>query len=795
MRKSIGIIVILHFLIIPNLFSQQRKENLKISGVYPHLSVYNPGDGLPCEGNGNECGIGAVVPWAGKLWLITYSPHCPEGSSDKLWTIDNDLNLEIHPASIGGTPANRLIHKESEQLVMGPYFIDKKGKVRVVPYTEMPGRHTATARHLTDPGNMVYFQDMEGKVYEVNVHTLGVTKLFEKPVPGWHTKGAYTSQGRYVMANNGEHEVFDIDPRLLQAGGPPQSDEEMGVLAEWDGNEWRIIERKQFCDVTGPGGIYGYENMDEPIWSTGWDKRSVILKLLDKGKWYTYRLPKATHTYDHYGGWYTEWPRIREMGGGKILMDMHGMFYDFPKTFSASNTTGLKPISNHLRIIPDFCDWNGQLVLATDETTLGLNDFAGRSQSNLWFGKPEDLESWGSTSGWGGCWIQDEVNKEMPSDPFLINNPGRVVLHLVNHSDHPVTLTIEQDTDGLEKWDEFADVQIDRQSYTNYIFPENIQMNWIRMKTDINCKMTAYLHFSHVREYSDKERHIFNGLAEINENAIAGMIRPASENMNLQFLDLTGGKSDYLEVDENISFIIPEKDLSDQVTEVCGFKTDFEVDDASVLMIEDGNTWRLPKTNPAYDKEFATGWPRGIREIESQRYMMDIHGTFYEKSREAGMSAIRPVSTHGKQIIDFCSWRGLLVFSGISENAKNNGHIFRSEDGETGLWFGAVDDIWKLGKPVGSGGPWKNARVIAEEPSDPYLMTGYDKKTLKLEADRDVEIKAEIDFDHNGWYHYKTFKVSAGERIEYLFPEGFSAHWIRFSSNKNCVITANLVYE
>ncbi len=152
-----------------------------------------------------------MVPWAGKLWLITYSPHCPEGSSDKLWIIDKQLRLEAHPASIGGTPANRMIHRESGQLIIGPYFIDEGGNVRVVPYSEMPGRHTATTRHLTDPENPVYFQEMEGKIYEVNVHTLAVNELFEKPVPGWHAKGAYISQGHYITSNNGEHSVFDID--------------------------------------------------------------------------------------------------------------------------------------------------------------------------------------------------------------------------------------------------------------------------------------------------------------------------------------------------------------------------------------------------------------------------------------------------------------------------------------------------------------------------------------------------------------------------------------------------------
>ena len=36
------------------------------------------------------------------------------------------------------------------------------------------------------------------------VETLEVELLFDKPVPGWHGKGAWTSQGRLVIANNGE---------------------------------------------------------------------------------------------------------------------------------------------------------------------------------------------------------------------------------------------------------------------------------------------------------------------------------------------------------------------------------------------------------------------------------------------------------------------------------------------------------------------------------------------------------------------------------------------------------------
>jgi hypothetical protein len=44
------------------------------SGVYPHLAVTN--------GGASEAGIGAVMPWAGKLWFLTYPAHQFKGSND-----------------------------------------------------------------------------------------------------------------------------------------------------------------------------------------------------------------------------------------------------------------------------------------------------------------------------------------------------------------------------------------------------------------------------------------------------------------------------------------------------------------------------------------------------------------------------------------------------------------------------------------------------------------------------------------------------------------------------------------
>ena len=67
-------------------------EPRSVSGIYPHLAMFND------EG---ECGTGAVVPWAGRLWVVTYGPHLPRGSSDKLYEITPELEQIIRPESIG----------------------------------------------------------------------------------------------------------------------------------------------------------------------------------------------------------------------------------------------------------------------------------------------------------------------------------------------------------------------------------------------------------------------------------------------------------------------------------------------------------------------------------------------------------------------------------------------------------------------------------------------------------------------------------------------------------------------
>ena len=118
-----------------------------ISGVYPHLTTYAHARINGQYAYGDECGIGAIVPWQGKLYMVNYAAHRPKGSEHKLYIVDEHKNMEIFPGSVGGTPAARLVHAESNQLLIGHYLIDAKGNIRTIPIKQMPGRITAIASH------------------------------------------------------------------------------------------------------------------------------------------------------------------------------------------------------------------------------------------------------------------------------------------------------------------------------------------------------------------------------------------------------------------------------------------------------------------------------------------------------------------------------------------------------------------------------------------------------------------------------------------------------------------------
>ena len=62
-----------------------------------------------------------------------------------------------------------------------------------------------------------------------------------------------------------------------------------------------------------------------------------------------------------------EWPRTREVLTERYLVDMHGLSYELSPLGWLTSTWGLRPISQHLRVIPDFDLFKGLLVLGGNQ--------------------------------------------------------------------------------------------------------------------------------------------------------------------------------------------------------------------------------------------------------------------------------------------------------------------------------------------------------------------------------------------------------------------------------------------
>ncbi len=797
-----------------------RKIPDSISGIYPRLAYYN---------NEGECGTGAVVPWANRLWVITYGPHLPKGSSDKLYEVTSDCQQIVRKESIGGTPANRMIHKESNQLFIGPYAIDKKGKVRVIPYSLMPGRHTGNARHLTDPANKIYYGTMEEGFYEVDVKTLDVKELYQdgnskkgikddtnNVLPGVHGKGLYSGQGVMLFTNNGEGTREALSKFDVKAG----------VLAEWDGKDWKIIRRNQFTEVTGPGGIYGNANPEtDPLWATGWDYKSVLLGVRDAKKgWTFYRLPKASHTYDGAHGWNTEWPRIRNVGTKShpdYLMTMHGMFWHFPGTFTADNSAGIRPRSAYLKVIGDFTRWNERIVFGCDDSaqkeflnkrkTKGHIEGPGQSNSNLWFTsltKPDEL---GPATAEGAVWAKESVKANEVSDPFLFSGWKNRCCWVKNGGKQTVNYTFEIDEAGNNEWKTLKSVYVNARKANFISFPSTERGEWIRVKVDKNTMTTVSFNYTSPDIRSAFSNPIYKGLTTVDKTTtIGGLLYGLGDNrraLGLLANVANDGKTSeigYYEMGDKLELV--RKDdakTADRIRSKFAIPQQvISIEESSVLVVDDlGRRWRLPLGNKTYKQLTDQGELRICREVATERDLFSCMGTFYELPAENadGYAKIRPVSTHNYRINDYASYRGMLVLTGVTpEEGKDNPHIIISDDGKAAVWVGVIDDLWTLGKPVGQGGPWKNADVKANVASDPYLIAFYDKKELSLshQSDKNVVITVEVDPTGNGdWMKYASYMIKPGEKFVHQLPESFQARWIRFVSDKDTKATAWLEYK
>ena len=772
----------------------EKNEPVCIGGIYPSLAYYN--------GHG-ECGTGAVVPWAGSLWLVTYGPHCPVGGSDKLHQVTPDLRIFERPESVGGTHANRMIHRESQQLFIGTYLIDRDGKVRTIPIHTMPGRLTGAARHLTDPKNKIYVTDMEEALYELDVNTLETRTLIRdghnaghfdrlfkelgvQPPKGWneaeasdlfgyHGKGTCSGFGKVFYANNGWY-----CPEAMRNPAIPA-----GALADWspERRNWNLIRPNQFTDITTKDGIYGNEHPDtNPIWAMGWDAKSVILSVTTNGRhWVDYRLPKGSHSYDGAHGWNTEWPRIREIGNPDVfLATMHGTFWKFPSEFRPGNAKGIRPRSNYLKVVGDFCVWNGKVVLGCDDSA--MNEFMNtrsvkgkikgpaKSHSNLRFIDEAELDRMGPAIGNAVVWNHEDVKAGGRSAPYLFSGYPFKWAWVSEGA-----FEVQVDADGSGRWKTVGEIAAGGNDLSVY------SGEWVRFVAKEAVRGTTVALCFRAEDRRDGMAASWTTIKlGAGEKALlhVNAIDPYALSMSV------GKKGGQVKVEgegEQSKLVFSDRpEAAAAVAKDAPIKTGvLKYEASSILYVDDsGNRWRLPY-GTAEHGTFEGG--RVCREVCTERDHFNAGGIYYELPAENahGFAGLRPVATHNRPIFDYGSWRGLFALS---------------LPGEVRLM--AIDDMWKAGKARGFGGPWKDTVVKAGEPSDAYLMNGFDKKTLTLAADAATTVTMEVDVTGWGvWVKAGEYALKAGTVRTEAFPRAFGGYWVRFASDRDAKLTAQLAYE
>jgi hypothetical protein len=461
-------------------FQISAQEYPQVHGIFPHTTVSGNLIGR------SETGIGALIPWADRLWAVGYVAHI-FGSGIGLYELDEKMNFKKRPESITGTFANRMVHDPSNQAIIGPHIIDIQGNVRT--FSEL-GKHrlTATMKHLTRSDSLVYFLTMEGILFEANVYTMAtkevdnlVQKFYNKSYDELkkkgiyiHFKGAYTGNGKVIVANN-SYQNEDYTGKLKG-----------GRLAEWDGKSWSVIDSTAYVEVNGkPNPIYG-----NGIWAIGWDRKSVkmMFQSPESKTWRTYRLPKGSQAWEH--AWNTEWMRIREAQTERFMVDAFGIFYEMPVMVYGGNPLPMKPVCNHLRVIPDYVSWRGFLVLASDQG----DNAVGQPQSNLMFSHPDQLWSWGKPSGWGSVWQEEDIKAGIPSDPYLMNGFDKKTVHFKTKTAKFYAFDIEVDLLGNNEWVTYKTIQTDASGYVFHTFPAGYSAKWVRFKPKQDTeKVTVHL--------------------------------------------------------------------------------------------------------------------------------------------------------------------------------------------------------------------------------------------------------------------------------------------------------------
>ena len=232
----------------------------------------------------------------------------------------------------------------------------------------------------------------------------------------------------------------------------------------------------------------------------------------------------------------------------------------------------------------------------------------------------------------------------------------------------------------------------------------------------------------------------------------------------------------------------------------------------SDVALEDGQwrSYRLPKASHCYDGAHGwnTEWPR-IRDIGEAGLLMTMHGSFWRFPRTfsaANSAGIAPRSTYLKVIGDFCRWNDRLVF-GCDDTAQSEflnkdrlkGNLAGPGKSQSNLWFVEPPRVDEFGPALGRGAVWLNDNVKAGQASEPFLFSGFAKRSLFLThtSAETVRFRLEVDARGNGeWKKLTELRVPAGGSHWLGFTTKQTGAWIRLVTDRDAAgVTAFFHYR
>lgn len=295
-------------------------------------------------------------------------------------------------------------------------------------------------------------------------------------------------------------------------------------------------------------------------------------------------------------------------------MTMHGMFWQFPGSFTSQNSAGIRPRSAYLKVIGDFTRWKNQLVFGCDDSAQkeflnkrklkGGIEGPGQSNSNLWFTNLDTPDQLGPNTAEGAVWLNEVIQAEETSEPFLFTGWDHRSAWIANQGTQETEFIFEVDKKGDNQWSEILRIKVPAQEESHILFSANQTGEWVRVKTTNTTKVTLHFSYTDTRRFKSQQNRLLNGLARTTDPIYQGGLLYGL-GKNRRALGVLAGKlnngvfqeTGYYELDGAMNLVKKDDDSTATfIREQFAIPKDVvTVEKSSVLVVDDkGRRWRLP---------------------------------------------------------------------------------------------------------------------------------------------------------------------------------------------------------